>query len=128
MSFQKVVKQGLLNNVTVDMVFTAVRKLGSTITEDELSKAVYEYISSINFIKLDIFHMSNLYAYIKTLYPNDIELIQFRGLNGITETEQLITMNISEMSNKTVVEKLSLPLLFNPDTQSFKYKVTWQWE
>ena len=37
-------------------------------------------------------------------------------------------MNISEMSNKTVVEKLSLPLLFNPDTQSFKYKVTWQWE
>ena len=72
--------------------------------------------------------MSNLYAYIKTLYPNDIELIQFRGLNGITETEQLITMNISEMSNKTVVEKLSLPLLFNPDTQSFKYKVTWQWE
>ncbi len=120
--------KGLLNNVTVDMVFTAVRKLGSTITEDELSKAVYEYISSINFIKLDIFHMSNLYAYIKTLYPNDIELIQFRGLNGITETEQLITMNISEMSNKTVVEKLSLPLLFNPDTQSFKYKVTWQWE
>ncbi len=72
--------------------------------------------------------MSNLYAYIKTLYPNDIELIQFRGLNGITETEQLITMNISEMSNKTVVEKLSLPLLFNPDTRSFKYKVTWQWE
>ena len=120
--------KGLLNNVTIDMIFTVVRKLGSTITEDELSKAVYENISSINFIKLDIFHMSNLYAYIKSLYPNDIELIQFRGLNGITETEQLITMNISEMSNKTVVEKLTLPLLFNPDTQSFKYKVTWQWE
>ena len=120
--------KGLLNNVTIDMIFTVVRKLGSTITEDELSKAVYEYISSINFIKLDIFHMSNLYAYIKSLYPNDIDLIQFRGLNGITETEQLITMNISEMSNKTVVEKLTLPLLFNTDTQSFKYKVTWQWE
>jgi hypothetical protein len=26
--------KGLLNNVTVDMVFTAVRKLGSTISED----------------------------------------------------------------------------------------------
>ena len=117
--------KNLLNNVTLDMFFTVERKLGSTLNEDDLSRALYKFISSIKFMDYDKLHMSKLYDYIYALYPYDINLIQFRGLNGIKETEQLIDMNISAIDNKTVVEKLNLPILYDKETNTFKYKATW---
>nr|DAW71378.1 MAG TPA: hypothetical protein [Caudoviricetes sp.] len=114
-----------LNNVMLNMNFIIEKKLGATVTEDQLNNTVWEFLDNIKFMKYDEFHISNLQKYIKDSYPNDIQFIQFKGINGQTEDKQLISMNISSITNTTVIEKLSLPLKYDPDAQRFGYKVKW---
>lgn len=115
-----------LNNVMLNMSFIVELALGSTVTEKQLNSTVYTYLSSINFLNYDEFHISNLQKYLKDSFPNDITFIQFKGMNGYPATDQLISMNISALNNKTVIEKLSLPLVYYEDTEDFGYKVTWE--
>ena len=115
-----------LNNVMLNMSFIVELALGSTVTEKQLNSTVYTYLSSINFLNYDEFHISNLQKYLKDSFPNDITFIQFKGMNGYPATDQLISMNISAINNKTVIEKLSLPLVYYEDTEAFGYKVTWE--
>ena len=86
---------------------------------------MYTYLSSINFLNYDELHISNLQKYLKDSFPNDIQFIQFTGMNGLPATDQLVSMNISAMTNKTIVEKLSLPLIYYSDTDTFGYRVNW---
>lgn len=116
----------VLNNVMLNMGFIVELALGSTVTEKQLNATVYTYLSSVNFLNYDEFHISNLQKYLKDSFPNDITFIQFKGMNGYPATDQLISMNISAISNKTVIEKLSLPLVYYEDTESFGYKVNWE--
>ena len=115
-----------LNNVMLNMSFIVELALGSTVTEKQLNSTVYTYLSSVNFLNYDEFHISNLQKYLKDSFPNDITFIQFKGMNGYPATDQLISMNISSINNKTVIEKLSLPLVYYEDTEAFGYKVTWE--
>ena len=109
----------------LNMHFIIEKKLGATVTEEQLNNTVWEFLDNIKFMKYDEFHISNLQKYIKDSYPNDIQFIQFKGINGQAEDKQLISMNISSITNTTVIEKLSLPLLYDPDAQKFSYKVKW---
>ena len=47
-------------------------------------------------------------------------------MNGYNESDQLISMDISSLNNKTVIEKLSLPLIYYGDSDVFGYKVNWK--
>ena len=116
----------VLNNVMLNMGFIVELALGSTVTERQLNSTVYTYLSSVNFLNYDEFHISNLQKYLKDSFPNDITYIQFKGMNGYPATDQLISMNISALDNKTIIEKLSLPLVYYEDTETFGYKVTWE--
>lgn len=115
-----------LENVMLTMGFIIEKKLGSTVTEKQLNAAVYAFISSINFLNYDELHISNLQKYLKDIFPDDIQFIQFTGINGLPATDQLVSMNISAITNKTVIEKLSLPLVYYLDTDTFGYKVNWK--
>lgn len=114
-----------LTNTMLTMGFIVEKKLGSTVTEKQLNATVYTYLSSINFLNYDELHISNLQKYLKDSFPNDIQFIQFTGMNGLPATDQLVSMNISAMTNKTIVEKLSLPLIYYSDTDTFGYRVNW---
>ena len=116
----------LLNNVMLRMGFIVELNLGSTVTEKQLNATVYNFLSSINFLNYDEFHVSNLQKYIKDSFPNDISFIQFTGINDMPDSEQLISMNISALNNKTIIEKLSLPLIYYSDSDTFGYKVDWK--
>ena len=116
-----------LNNVMLNMSFTIETKLGSTITEKQLNATVYNYLSSINFLNYDEFHVSNLQKYVKDSFPDDIEFIQFNGMNGYTDDKQLLSMKVSSINNKTIIERLNLPLLYYADANVFGYKVTWSY-
>lgn len=116
----------LLNNVMLRMGFIVELNLGSTVTEKQLNATVYNFLSSINFLNYDEFHVSNLQKYIKDSFPNDISFIQFTGINDMPDSEQLISMNISALNNKTIIEKLSLPLIYYADSDTFGYKVNWK--
>ena len=115
-----------LSNVMLRLGFIVETKLGSTVTEKQLNATVYQYLSGINFLNYDELHISNLQKYIKDSFPNDIEFIQFTGMNGLDANEQLVTMDISGLNNKTVIEKLNLPLVYYGDSDVFGYKVDWK--
>ena len=108
------------------MGFIVELNLGSTVTEKQLNATVYNFLSSINFLNYDEFHVSNLQKFIKDSFPNDISFIQFTGINDMPDSEQLISMNISSLNNKTIIEKLSLPLIYYADSDTFGYKVDWK--
>ena len=115
-----------LNNVMLDFEFLVERRPGSNITEAELSKAVYDYMGTINFLKYDEFHVSNLYEYLYSKFPSDIKFIQFKGINGLNSDMQLISMNISEIGNDTIVEKLNIPVGWNREKSDFFFKIKWK--
>ena len=115
-----------LSNVMLKLNFIIETELGSTVTEKQLNATVYQYLSGINFLNYDELHISNLQKYIKDSFPNDISFIQFLGMNGYNESDQLISMDISSLNNKTVIEKLSLPLIYYGDSNVFGYKVNWK--
>ena len=115
-----------LSNVMLRMGFIVELELGSTVTEKQLNATVHQYISNINFLNYDELHISNLQKFIKDSFPNDISFIQFTGMNGYDNSEQLISMDISSLNNKTVIEKLSLPLIYYGDSDVFGYKVEWK--
>lgn len=115
-----------LNNVMLDFEFLVERRPGSNITEAELSKAVYDYMGTINFLKYDEFHVSNLYEYLYSKFPSDIKFIQFKGINGLDSDMQLISMNISEIGNDTIVEKLNIPVGWNKERSDFFFKIKWK--
>ena len=114
-----------LNNVMLDFKFLVERKVGSNITEEELSRGVYAYINSLNFLNYDEFHISNLYDFLYELFPNDIKLIQFQGVNDYPETDQLISSKISEISNNTIIEKINIPLVYDAESEKFNFKIAW---
>lgn len=114
-----------LNNVMLDFKFLVERKVGSNITEEELSRGVYAYINSLNFLNYDEFHISNLYDFLYELFPNDIKLIQFQGVNDYPETDQLISSKISEISNNTIIEKINIPLVYDAESDKFNFKIAW---
>ena len=114
-----------LNNVMLTFNFIIEKGFGSTITEKQLNAEVARYLGSINFLKYDEFHVSNLQKYLKDVFPRDIKFIQFLGVNNIDDNEQLISMNISSLENTTVIEKLNLPLVYYPDEMKFGYKINW---
>ena len=109
----------------LDFKFLVERKVGSNITEEELSRGVYAYINSLNFLNYDEFHISNLYDFLYELFPNDIKLIQFQGVNDYPETDQLISSKISEISNNTIIEKINIPLVYDAESDKFNFKIAW---
>ena len=115
-----------LNNVMLDFEFLVERRPGSNITEADLSRAVYNYMGTINFLKYDEFHVSNLYEYLYNQFPDDIKFIQFKGINGLNSDMQLISMNISEIGNDTIVEKLNIPIGWNREKTDFFFKIKWK--
>lgn len=114
-----------LNNVILDLNFLIERKVGSTLNKEELSKAVYSYISSLQFLDYEEFHISNLYDYLFAVFPDDIKMIQFQGMNGLSSEMQLISMNISEIANDTIVEKLNIPTTYDEENDIFNFKINW---
>ena len=114
-----------LNNVMLDFKFLVERKVGSNITEEELSRGVYEYINSLNFLNYDEFHISNLYDFLYELFPDDIKLIQFQGMNEYPESDQLISSKISEITNTTIIEKINIPLIYDAENDKFNFKIGW---
>lgn len=114
-----------LNNVMLDFSFLVERKVGSNITEEELSRGVYAYINSLNFLNYDEFHISNLYDFLYEIFPNDIKLIQFQGVNNYPESDQLISSKISEIHNDTIIEKINIPLLYDAENNKFSFKINW---
>jgi len=46
------------------MNFIIEKKLGATVTEDQLNNTVWEFLDNIKFMKYDEFHISNLQKYI----------------------------------------------------------------
>ena len=114
-----------LNNVMLDMSFIVEKTLGATVTERQLNAEVFNYLNSIRFLNYDEFHISNLQKYLKDSFPRDIAFIQFTGVNGLDQSNQLISMNISKLQNKTVIEKLNLPLVYYEDERAFGYNIKW---
>lgn len=93
--------------------------------EKDLSRAVSEYLTSIKFLSYDEFHVSNLYDYLYKSFPADIKSIQFKGFNKYNESNQLISMNISEIGNDTIVEKLNIPIIYDTESGTFHNKIKW---
>lgn len=114
-----------LNNVVLDMAFIVEKAEGSTITEEQLNQAINGYLSTINFLDYEEFHISRLYEFILDAYPNGIKLIQFKGMNGYNETDQLISSKIREIKNDTIIENLALPIVYDKEKDTFKYKCKW---
>ena len=112
-----------LNNVMLDMEFIVERKQDSTLDENTLARAIYVYLNSLNFLNYDEFHISNLYDFLLGLFPNDISLIQFVGMNGYPENAQLITSKISNIHNDTIIEKITLPLVYDAENDKFNFKI-----
>ena len=120
-------KDTLLNNVMIELSFIIELKMGATVTEKQLNTMVHTYINSINFLNYDELHINNLIKFLKDNFPNDIEFIQFKDINNLGFKDQLISMNISAITNKTVIEKLNLPLVYYADTNTFGFKVNWEY-
>lgn len=114
-----------LDNVMLDFDFYLYKLPGSTIQEKDLSRAVSEYLTSIKFLSYDEFHVSNLYDYLYKSFPADIKSIQFKGFNKYNESNQLISMNISEIGNDTIVEKLNIPIIYDTESGTFHNKIKW---
>ena len=83
-------------------------------------------MGTINFLKYDEFHVSNLYEYLYNQFPDDIKFIQFKGINGLNSDMQLISMNISEIGNDTIVEKLNIPIGWNREKTDLFFKIKWK--
>ena len=115
----------LLNNVMLDISFIVEKTLGATVTERQLNNEVFNFLNNIKFINYDEFHISNLQKYLKDSFPKDISFIQFTGMNGTDEKNQLISMNISSINNNSIIEKLNLPLVYDPDERLFGYNIKW---
>lgn len=114
-----------LSSIQLNMSFIIELNLGSTLTENELSLATARYIESIRMLDGEDFHVSKLYDFLYSLYPQDINLIQFVSINNLKSDKQLIKVDTSKINNKITVEKLTLPIEYNNLTKSFNYKIQW---
>lgn len=112
-----------LDNVLLNMSFIVERKPNSTLDEHTISRAIYTYLDSLNFLNYDEFHISNLYDYLLTIFSADIKMIQFTGINNYPESDQLLSSKISDIHNDTVIEKLSIPLVYDSENDKFNFKV-----
>ncbi len=113
-----------LNNVVIDFNFTIRYKVGATLTERELNRAIYSYLTSINYYQGGEFHISNLYDFLLDTYPNDIDFIQFNGMNGLHINDQLIKMKVSNVNNNSIMESLNMP--FKKDSAgNYNFVVKW---
>ena len=114
-----------LNNLQLDMKFLVEKKLESSLSEKDLSNAVYAFLQTIDFANFEEMHISNLYDYLFNQFPNDLKLIQFLGMNGYSPEDQIISPTFKELKNNTIIEKLTLPLTYNPNDNTFGFKVNW---
>ena len=115
-----------LSSIQLNMSFLIELNLGSTLTENELSLATARYIESIKMLDGEDFHISKLYDFLYNLYPQDINLIQFVNINNLKSDKQLIKVDTSKINNKTIVEKLTIPIEYDNLTKAFRYKIHWE--
>lgn len=112
-----------LDNVLLNMEFFVERKPNSTIDENTISRAIYAYLNSLNFLNHDEFHISNLYDFLLSVFEADIKMIQFVKMNNYPESDQLLSSKISDIHNDTIIEKLSIPLVYDSENDKFNFKV-----
>ena len=115
----------LIDNVILTMKFIIRYKLGSNLTEKELNLAVAKYIESINFFQGETLHISRLYDFLLQLYPDDIDLIQFDSINNLKSDKQYIRVLQKYITNRTVMEQLTLPIKFDELSGTFYYDIKW---
>lgn len=100
-----------LNNVNIALTFRLRLYTGADINiTSYIIQSIKSYVEDINNIRDDI-HMSNLCTYIKDLYKDSIDFIEFVGVNGydanysyiskettkiISETPEFLSINLKE--------------------------------
>ena len=114
-----------IDNVVLTMKFLLELAEGSTLTEEELNLAIARYINNIDFYNGDTFHVSRLYDFLYTLYPKDINLIQFESINNLKSDKQFLKVDSKNINNRTVIEKLSLPIKFDKYSKRWSYDIKW---
>ena len=114
-----------LNNVMLDMAFLITFASGFEISLDILNSMIYDYVNAKDFAKLESFHISDITEGIKNNYHGNIPIFQFGGMNGIDASYELIQMNIKEIANDVVIEKLNIPFTYDPITKKFSHSVRW---
>lgn len=114
-----------IDNVVLTMKFLIELMDGSSLTENELNLAIARYISSIDFYNGDTFHISRLYDFLYSLFPNDLSLIQFESINNLKSDKQFIKVDSKNINNKTVIEKLSLPIKYDKLSKTWSYDIKW---
>ena len=115
-----------LNNTILHMKFLIELKMGSSLTESQLNFSVSKYLESIDFFTGEDFHISKLYEFLYTLYPNDIHLVQFQSINNLSSNDQFIKIDNTKINNRTIVERLNLPIVYDSISKTFSYKITWE--
>lgn len=114
-----------LNNVMLDMKFIVSFARGIDINFVELNKLVYDYVNNVDFVKLETLHISDIIAGIKNTYPDMVPILQFDGMNGLDVKKQTIQMNIDQIQNDTVIEKLNIPFVYDDITKKFSHVIDW---
>ena len=114
-----------LNNVMLDMSFLIQFASGFDVSLDTLNSMIYDYVNAKDFVKLDSFHISDLTEGIKNAYHGNIPIFQFGGMNNIDASYELIQMNIKEITNDIVIEKLNIPFTYDEVTKKFSHSVRW---
>lgn len=114
-----------IDNVVLTMKFMLELKDGSNLSEEELNLAIARYINNIDFYGGDTFHVSRLYDFLYTLYPKDISLIQFESINNLKSDKQFLKVDSKNINNRTVIEKLSLPIKYDKYSKKWSYDIKW---
>lgn len=113
-----------LNNVQLDLAFIVKFRSDDTALDTQvLSDAIAKYVREINFLNFDVFHISRLYDKVMDEFQDSISYLEFVSVNGHLSDNQLIEMNVDNIKNDTVIEKISVPYIYD---NGFKYKVTWK--
>lgn len=113
-----------LNNVQLDLSFLVKYYTeDTTVSPQEISNAIATYVRGIDFLNFDVFHISKLYDYVMDSYSGVISYLEFVSANGNLHDNQLIEMNVDNIKNDTIIEKINIPYTFNG---GFKHSVNWK--
>lgn len=97
----------VIDRTDLNMSFKVRINNNMNLSKDVIRDYIASYFESINFLEHEEFHVSKLIKDIKTQFE-EIDLIEFLGINDYTVNKQLITSNIEDVENTSVPEYLNI--------------------